>query len=211
MTNIKDNMKILVMCPKNEFTKEQVKRLRKIGLVEFTKDRNEIALSKLIETAKDADILAFDPDNIGGFEKALERLVELMGAMPRLKALALDTTAYGYVDLEYCKKWGIVVSNVPFYSTESVAEHTLAFLLGASKRIFLTDRRTQQDRYQLVEGFELQGKTLGVIGLGHIGTRVAELGRVIGMKVVAWNRTKKNLRGVEMVSLKKLLKTADAV
>jgi phosphoglycerate dehydrogenase-like enzyme len=199
------------MCPESEFTRNQVGRLQRLGKVMFTKDRNEIDLPELIYKAKDANILAFDPDNIGGFEKAADRLINLLDAMPKVKALALDTTAFGYVDLDYCRKRGIVVSNVPYYSTESVAEHTLAFLLGACKRIFLTDRRIQNDKYQLVQGFELKGKTLGVIGLGHIGTRVAELGMAIGMKVVAYNRTKKRVKGVKILTLNEVLRQADAL
>lgn len=204
-------MKITVLTPKNEFTKEQQKRLSELGEVVYTESRDEYPLEKLIKLAKDSDILAFDPDNIGGFEVAPERLVKLMDATPKIKGLALSTTAFGYVNLDYCKKRNIVITNVPYYSTESVAEHTLAFLLSCAKRIFLTDRRTQKGKYQLVEGFELKGKTLGIIGLGHIGSRVAELGLAIGMKVIAWNRTPKRKEGVEMKSLEEVLSQSDAI
>lgn len=60
-------------------------------------------------------------------------------------------------------------------------------------------------------GQELKGKTLGVIGLGHIGERTAELGLAIGMKVIAWNRTKKQKKGIEMKSLNKVLTQSDAI
>ena len=92
-----------------------------------------------------------------------------------------------------------------------MAEHVVAFMLGAAKRIFLTDRRTQRGTYLLMEGFELKGKTLGVIGLGHIGERLAELGLALGMKVIAWNRTPKKVKGVKMVSLDKVLSGSDAI
>lgn len=204
-------MKITILTPKTEFTKAQQERLARLGEVVYTESREEYPMDKLIELSKDSDILAFDPDNIGGFEVAPKRLVKLLDAMPKIKGLALSTTAFGYVDLDYCKKRNITVTNVPYYSTESVAEHTLALLLGCAKRIFLTDRRTQKGKYQLVEGFELKGKALGVIGLGHIGSRVAELGLAIGMKVIAWNRTPKQKKGVEMKSLDKVLAESDAV
>ncbi len=204
-------MKIMMMCPKSEFTESQQRRLAKLGTVSYTKNRNEYPLRKLAELAKDAELLALDPDNIGGFEVVERRLVKLMDAMPKIKGLALSTTAFGYVDVDYCKKRNIKVTNVPYYSTESVAEHTMAFLLGACKRIFLTDRRTQKGKYRLEEGFELKGKTLGVIGLGQIGSRVAELGLALGMRVVAWNRTPKKVRGVKMESLGKILAESDAI
>lgn len=202
-------MNILIMSPKSEFSKDQQKRLTRIGEVVYTKNRDKYPLRRLIELARDAEILAFDPDNIGGFEKAPARLAKLMDAMPRIKVLALDTTAYGYVDLDYCRKRKIIVSNVPYYSTESVAEQTITFLLGAAKRIFITDRRTQKGKYHLEEGFEMKGKTLGVIGLGHIGTRVAELGLALGMRVIAYNRTRKKVKGVKLMSFDWVLKNAD--
>ena len=65
--------------------------------------------------------------------------------------------------------------------------------------------------YRLVEGFELKGKTLGVIGLGHIGSRVAELGLAIGMKVIAYNRTPGQKEGVEMKSLDEVLAKSDVI
>lgn len=204
-------MKIVIFSPQGEFTSEQQKRLAQLGEIVYTENRQEYTLEKLIELAKDADILAFDPDNIGGFEVAPERLIKLMDAMPKIKSLALSTTSFGYVNKDYCRKRGIIVTNVPYYSSESVAEHTIAFLLGAAKRIFLTDRRTQKGKYELVEGLELKGKKLGIIGLGHIGFRTAELGLAIGMKVIAWNRTPKQQDGVEMKSLDAVLAESDAL
>jgi len=204
-------MKITVMCPKSEFSKTQQEKLAKVGEVIYTENRDEYPLEKLIVLAKDSDILAFDPGNIGGFEVAPERLIKLMETMPKIKGLALSTTAFGYVDLDYCNKRGIIVTNVPYYSTESVAEHALALMLDCAKRISITDRRTQKGKYRLVEGFELKDKTLGVIGLGHIGSRVAELGLAIGMKVIAYNRTSKQKKNVEMKSLEKVLAKSDVI
>jgi len=204
-------MKITVLCPRSEFIKDQREKLSSLGEVIYTESREEYPLEELVELAKDSEILAFDPDNIGGFEVAPERLVKLLDAMPKIRGLALSTTAFGYVDLDYCKKRNITVTNVPYYSTESVAEHTLALMLGCAKRIFITDRRTQKGRYQLMRGFELKGKTLGVVGLGHIGSRVAELGLAIGMQVIAWNRTPKQKENVEMKSLEEVLAESDVI
>lgn len=204
-------MKITVLCPKLEFTKKQQEKLARLGEVIYTESRDEYPLEKLIELAKDSEILAFDPDNIGGFEVAPERLVKLMDNMPKIKGLALSTTDFGYIDFDYCKKKNIVVANVPYYSTESVAEHTLTLMLGCAKRVFVTDRRTQKGKYRLEMGFELKGKTFGVIGLGHIGSRIAELGSAIGMKVIAWNRTPKETSDVEMKSFDELLAESDVI
>jgi lactate dehydrogenase-like 2-hydroxyacid dehydrogenase len=204
-------MKIVVMCPKSEFNFAQQSRLDAMGSVFFTKNRDEYPLEELIEMSHGCDILAFSPENIGGFELVSERLPKLLATIPRLKGIALETTSFGYVDLDYCKAHSIIVSNVPYYSTESVAEHVLGFLLGAAKRIFISDRKTQKGNYELIMGQELMGKTLGVVGLGHIGRRVAELGKAVGMKVIAWNRNPKEISEVEMVSLGDLIAQADAI
>lgn len=71
-----------------------------------------------------------DPDVLGGFEKAGKGgLLELMKRLPKLRWVALTSTYFGWVDLEYCRKMGIGVSNVPHYSTESVAEQTLSLMI----------------------------------------------------------------------------------
>jgi len=131
--------------------------------------------------------------------------------MPKLKGLVLSTTAFGYVDKDYCKKRGIVVTNVPFYSTESVAEHTLAMILGCVKRIFLTDRRTQKNKYKLEMGRELNHLSVGIIGLGHIGERTAELCKAVGASVYAYNRTPKRMEHIQRKSIEEVLTKSDVI
>ncbi len=204
-------MKITIFAPKSEFTKDQQKRLFSLGQIVCTDSRREYKLEDLIRLAKGSDIIAPDPDNFGGFEKAKQRLARLIESLPKLKGIALSTTSYGWVDLDYCKKNKIPVVNIPGFSREAVAEHTLALLLNLAKRIIVTDRKTQKHQYKLEMGFELKDKTLGIIGMGSIGSRVAELSRGIGMNVIAYNRSPKKVKGVGMVSLDKLLKQSDAV
>lgn len=209
----KEVMKVTIFSPKSEFSEElQYKLSSGVGEVVYTESRDEYPIEKLIKLCKDSEILAFDPDNIGGFEKTPTRLIKLLEAMPKIKGLALSTTAFGYIDKEYCKKRKIVVTNVPYYSTESVAEHTLGMILGCVKRIILTDRRTQKRKYRLEMGREFNNLTVGVIGLGHIGTRTAELCRAIGANVITWNRTIKRMEHVARKStVEDLLIKADVV
>lgn len=204
-------MKIAILLPKSNFTKLQQKQLSRVGDVVYLERPIERPINELISFVKGASILAIDPDNFGGFEKAKEQLTKLLDALPQLQGLALDTTSYGWVDLTYCQQRKIPVSNVPGYSRESVAEHTLALLLCLAKRIITTDRKTQKGEYKLEMGFELKGKTLGIIGLGNIGSKTAELGLGIGMKVIAYNRSPKKQKGVVMKSLNQVLKESDAL
>jgi len=204
-------MKLAIFNPKDSFTSEQQNQLSSLGQVTYTKTREALPIEKLLEMAKGADIIGCDPDPLGGFEKAKEKLSKIIESLPKLKGICLSTTSFGWVDLDLCKKRKIPVSNVPGYSKESVAEQAIAFLLGASKRIFASDRRTNQGKYFLDQGHELKGKTLGIIGLGNIGSRTAELAKGLGMNVIAYNRSKRTLKGVEMVSLSELFNRADAI
>lgn len=176
-------MKIVIFNPKDSFTSGQQKQLSKLGQVLYTKTRETLPEKKFLEMAKGADVIGCDPDPLGGFEKGKDSLTKIIESSTSLKGVCLSTTSFGWIDLGLCKKRKISVSNVPGYSKESVAESVLAFMLGAAKRIFISDRRTQKNKYVLTQGFELKGKTLGVIGLGSIGSRVAELGLGIGMNL----------------------------
>jgi lactate dehydrogenase-like 2-hydroxyacid dehydrogenase len=204
-------MKIAILCPKSEFIEKQREQMASFGEVVYTESREEYLLEDLKKLAEGAVILGADPDNLGGFEKAKERLTELMEILPELKGVALASTSYSWIDLDYCRKRSIVVTNVPHYSTESVAEHVLGLLISLAKKIIISDRRTQKGKYKLDMGFELKGKTLGIIGLGDIGLRVAELGNGIGMKVIAYNRSSKQVANVQMKPLSEVLAESDAI
>jgi lactate dehydrogenase-like 2-hydroxyacid dehydrogenase len=204
-------VKIVIYNPQDSFTSAQQKQLSSLGQIIYTKTRESLPLETLLEMAKGADIIGCDPDPLGGFEKAKEPLSKIIESLPDLKGICLSTTSFGWIDLDLCKKRHIPVSNIPGYSKESVAEQSLTFLLGAAKRIFISDRRTAQGKYFLDKGFELRGKTLGIIGLGNIGSAMAELAKGIGMKVIAYNRTPTKMTGVTMVSLSDLLKQSNAI
>ena len=204
-------MKIVIFNPKSDFSPAQQKQINSIGDVTYTKTSDELPMGELLRLAKGAEIVGVDPDPLGGFEKAKDRLTTILASLPRVKGVCLSTTSFGWIDLTYCKKRSISVSNVPGYSRESVAEHALALLLCLAKRIIVTDRRIQKGMYKLEKGFELKGKTLGIIGLGNIGSRIAELARGIGMNVIAYNRTPKKMTGVTMKSFQDILWDSDAI
>lgn len=205
-------MKIAILAPKSDFTQEQLEKFSKLGEVVFTDSRREYSEKELLKLVKGTEILCVDPDNLGGFEKAQAgRLTQLMVCLPALKGVALSTTSIGWIDLDYCRKKKITVTNIPYYSTETIAEQVIALLFCLARRIILTDRRTQKERYKLMMSRELKNKTLGIIGLGHIGSRVAELGDAIGMRVIAYNRTPKQKENVKMKSLNKVLSESDAI
>lgn len=204
-------MKIVLFNVKERLTPEQQKTLASLGEVFYTKTLDELPTAKLLDMAKGAEYIGVHPYPLGGFEKAKGVLTKIMESLPNLKGVCLTSTSFGWVDLEYVKRRKIPVSNVPGYSRESVAEHTIAMVLGLAKRIFVSDRRFQKGKYFLDQGFELRDKTLGIVGLGSIGSATAELAKGIGMKVIAHNRSSKKMKGVKMVSFDQLLKKSDAI
>ena len=113
-----------------------------------------------------------------------------LDALPNLKFLATFSTGYDHVDLTECRKRGIVVSYVPSYGENTVAEFTFALLLDLSRKIcFANDRvrKTGSFSEEGLRGFDLQGKTLGVIGTGHIGRNVVRIAKGFEMNVVAFD------------------------
>jgi len=162
----------------------------------------------------------FDLDEALSKHQAVEVLVatyhdltaERLSALTKLKAIVLTTTAYEYVDLAYCREHGIKVFNNSGYSQTAVAEHLLALLMAAARRIPLLDKNLRQGDFNQFDqpGFEFYGKTLGVIGMGHIGQTFAHLCTGFGMNLIYYNRSVKALP-YQQVSLETLAQQADAI
>lgn len=145
---------------------------------------------------------------------------EVFESCGNLKFVGLFATGYNNVDLEAATRHGACVCNVPAYSTESVAQHTFAFILGFFSRISEYAKTVDDGdwiNYKLFSYFymptsEIAGKTIGIIGYGTIGKRVAQLARAFGMKVLAYTRTPgESSEETQFVSLDELLKMSDVV
>jgi D-3-phosphoglycerate dehydrogenase / 2-oxoglutarate reductase len=115
---------------------------------------------------------------------------DLMAACPDLKAIVfLGTGSASYIDLDAAAELGIRVRNYKGYGDRSVAEHTIALIFAAARRIAAMDAEIRRGRFEPLDGFELLGKTIGVIGTGGIGAEVARMAAALGMQVLAWNRS----------------------
>jgi len=137
----------------------------------------------------------------------------LLEQCPGLETIVfLGTGAASYIDLAAAERLGIRVRAYGGYGDQSVAEHALALMFAAGRKLARMDREIRHGRWEPQNGIEFAGKTLGVIGTGGIGKAMIRLGAGIGMSVVAWNRS-----GVpadlpcEEVALGHLLRTADVV
>ena len=198
---------ISILCPKEEFTIEQLQKLEFLNNVSYADSKS--GLENQVKVSKDTEILGFYPDLYG--KHASRILLEILESCPNIKGVALNAVNIDCVDKQYCQERGIAISVVPDCTTEAVAEHILALLLCASKRIIINDRRTYRRRYQPELGQELRGKMLGVIGLGPIGERVAKLGQGIGMSVIAYNEPITRMEHVARGTIGEVLYRADAV
>ena len=114
----------------------------------------------------------------------------ILSQYPRAKILAVAFTGYGVHDLDACREASVVVSNVPDYSSDSVAEMTLALTLAVYRRIPAGDRLVRQMGWGLSPaGTELRGKTVGIAGTGTIGMRTARLFKAFGCRLIGWSRS----------------------
>lgn len=145
---------------------------------------------------------------------------EVMDACPALKLVCVAATGMNNVDLDYAAKKDIVVKNVAGYSTESVAQHTFSLLFYLLNRLSYYDEYVKNGAYVKSRVFthlgqawrELYGKTFGVIGMGTIGRRVAEIAQVCGARVIYHSTSGENLNaGFEHKNLNELLEMSDVI
>lgn len=113
----------------------------------------------------------------------------LLGRLPNLKMIATRSTGYDHIDIAFCRRQGIVVCNVPTYGANTVAEHAFALILSLSRRIYQARARTIHGdfSFQGLQGFDLMGKVLGVIGTGQIGRHVIRIANGFQMRVLAYD------------------------
>jgi D-lactate dehydrogenase len=141
-----------------------------------------------------------------------------LSRFPALKLIATRSTGFDHIDLAAAKARGIVVANVPFYGENTVAEFAFALLLALSRRIIDADERVRETGTfspKGLRGFDLAGKTIGVIGCGHIGEHVIRMANGFGMKVLGFETHPNPERAKELnftyATLAELLATSDII
>lgn len=165
-------------------------------------DRNENE-EILISRAQDAEIVVVS--NIPLKKHFFE-------SCPQLKMLSVAFTGVDHIDMEECRQRGIVVCNAAGYSTQAVAELTIGMMLAVYRKIVGGDAITRiSGARQGILGSELCGKTVGIIGLGAIGQRVARLANAFGCRVVGFNRSPKKLEGILQLDKETLLRQSDII
>ena len=141
----------------------------------------------------------------------------VLEALPRLALVATRSTGFDHIDLKACQARGIKVSNVPTYGENTVAEHTFALMLALARKVHQSYVRGMRGDFSLegLTGFDLKGKTLGVVGAGKIGLHVIKIGRGFGMDVLAYdpyrNTFLAELLGFRYADIGELLERSDIV
>ena len=160
----------------------------------------------IIERAKDADVIIIT--NLPLSENVIKSL-------PKLKMISVAFTGVDHINLNACKEENIVVSNAPGYSTHSVAELAIGLMVNVMRNMNKCDKavRDEKTRTGLI-GNEINGKTLGIIGTGSIGIRVAQIAKAFGCNLIAYSRSKakeaKEL-GIKYVSIEELFEKSDII
>ncbi len=163
-----------------------------------------------VHFAKDADVVSVFVNSM--INK------EIIDAMPNLKLIATRSAGFDHIDREYCASKNIVVSNVPAYGTKTVAEFAFALLLSLSRKIFDAGRQMKEEgdfSIFKLQGFDLNEKTIGVIGTGKIGKNSIKIAKGFNMNVLAYDPYPDTLFakevGFEYKSLEEIVAVADMI
>lgn len=146
---------------------------------------------------------------------------ELIMQLPKLKYIGELATGYNNIDLVAARERGVIVTNIPAYSTVSVAQHVISLLLNVTNHVDEFARKNRNGRWSASPDFcywdeplcELSGKTMGIVGLGHIGQSVARLALCLGMKVITVSSkpADKLPEGIGKVTMEQLLSQSDVI
>ena len=187
--------------------KEHIERLKSLGDLKVFDDPPGTA-SELGDRIDDAAVV------IVGWSHLTKEIID---SARHLKMISIWATTCHYADLEAAKERGIVVTHVPGYASEAVAEHAFALLLATIRRLVPADKHVREGGFDWrpFGGRELAGKTLGVVGTGAIGFRVAELGKAFGMRLLGYDKYPNLKRaaevGLDYADLHALLRESDVV
>lgn len=141
----------------------------------------------------------------------------VLDRMPNVRMIATRSTGYEHIDTDECARRGITVANVPYYGENTVAEHAFGLILSLSRKIYKAYTRTSRMDFSLegLRGFDLKGKTIGVVGAGRIGLHVVRIAKGFAMEVLVYDVRQETLLaevlGFTYVSFDELLQRSDVI
>lgn len=198
-------MNIYVTYERTFFTEKQIKELEQYGKLIFLESYFDLDKAQYLQDNTEKILMA-DPE---WYKWNLRK--EHISKIENLKAICINTTAFDWIDWQYCKENGIIVTHTPKYSTDSVAEYAIFLMMCLAKKLPIqikTNYKMQYNHEML--NTEIKNKTVGIIGLGTIGTRVAELCDNLGMKVIYWSKSTKENK-YKRVEIDDIFKESDFI
>lgn len=200
-------MKIFLLSPiANQLLNDaQMAALRASGELVVITEITPIQQIEELVGGQEEKILAIDPDFCGW-----KITNEDIAAIPNLKAIVLQTTSFSYLDTAFCRERGIPVVNLRGFSSLAVAEWAMMAALNLARKIPLLIKDGWKLDFTKHKGYELRGKTAGIIGLGRIGKLVAENCKGIGMHVQFWSRQTRDER-FNFTELPDLMSSSDVI
>lgn len=184
--------------------KDELKDLGDLVIINAQK----LTTNEVISRAGDAEILIAGSSGIERISK------EMFQGLKKLKMVATLTVGLAWVDIEAARGFNVKICNVKGVNAESVAEHAWGMILGLAKRISELDRDARNNgAYEFIKytGIEVFGKTIGIIGTGDIGTKVARIAKAFNMRVLGCNHSGRKVEGFEIVPFETLLKQSDII
>ncbi len=198
-------MKLYITYTKDSFTDNQIRQLSEVGKIIFLEETFELDKAPYIDDEEEK-ILIIDPDWYNWDVNANH-----LSKIKNLKGICLSTTAFDWIDLKYCKENNIVVCNIPKYSTDSVAEYGIFLMLCLAKKYPIQSKKDfKMDYSKNMLNMEIRNKTVGIIGMGTIGTKIADMCNALGMNVIYWNRSEKNTN-YKKVGIETIFEKADFI
>ena len=199
-----DNLiEVCFVAEREMFEDSYIDNIEKLGKVTFLRKNN---YEKVLIKDNNKKIIVYDPD-FGGWDFKDEILEKSQNTL----AVFLGTTDKSYINLELCEKLNIQVFNIPKYAGDSVAEYLVMYMFSCAKKIPLQFKNNNKQEFDdMFLQMQLKDKKVGIVGLGNIGSKIADICDGIGMKICYWNRTIKQ-SNYEYISLKNLFKTCDVI
>lgn len=198
-------MNIYITYEKSFFTERQIENLSKYAKLIFLENYFDLDSAEYLKDNAEK-ILMVDPE---WYHWNLRE--DHISKINNLKAICINTTAFDWIDAQYCNNNGIIVTHTPKYSTDSVAEYAIFLMMCLAKKLPIQIKTNYKMEYNHeMLNTEIRGKTVGIIGLGTIGTRIAELCINLGMKVIYWSKNSKE-NSYERVEIDDIFKKADFI
>lgn len=202
-------MKTVIVTIPEMILESDIEKIKAVSEVTYI-ECNDVSEDSLAAIAQDAEVLMLNFDVVVNGCGSLSDGFWNRPELSTLKAVMFDMTGLDWASPQAAGLKGITLCNIPHYSSESVAESTISeVLLHARQRHLAYVDEIKNRPIQARQGMNLKGRTIGIVGLGSIGTIVANLARGLGMNVIGWNRSARP--GIELVTLEELFRRSSVV